>query len=86
MTVHRLLYEDGGLHCYSCGAYFANPSGDEYSAETTADDDDAMRDMARAIPCTGPSTEHPGYYLGMIDGAPYRETCAAHPYADGGAA
>lgn len=82
MNAHRLLHEDGGLHCYACGAYFANPSGDEYSAETTAADDAEMHETASAVDCTGPATEHPGYYLGMIDGAPYRETCAAHPYAD----
>ena len=70
---HRLLDEDGGLHCYSCGAYFACEDDDT---------DDGACETARAVDCTGPSTEHPGYYLGMIDGAPYRETCAAHPYAD----
>ena len=78
---HRLLHEDGGLHCYSCGAFFANPRGDESDGETTDADNDYMRTMARAVDCTGP-TEHPGYYAYMLDGEPYRETCAEHPYAD----
>ena len=82
MTGHRLLHEDGGLHCYSCGAFFANPRGDESDGETTDEDNDYMRVMARAVDCTGPTTEHPGYYSAMLDGEPYRETCAAHPYAD----
>jgi hypothetical protein len=80
--MHKLLSEDGGLHCYRCGAFFANPRGDEYSAETTAEDYAAMRELAGMVPCDGPTTEHPGYFLGIVDGQPYRETCAAHPYAD----
>lgn len=78
---HRLLHEDGGLHCFVCGAFFANPRGDEFT-ETTDEDNDYMRVMARAVPCTGPTTEHPGYYTYMLDGEPYRETCAVHPYSD----
>jgi hypothetical protein len=79
---HRLLHEDGGLHCYSCGAYVANPRGDEYDLTTTRADDDAMRTTASAVPCTGPTTEHPPYVMGLAaDGAPIIETCAAHPYS-----
>lgn len=80
---HRLLHEDGGLHCFACGAFIANPSGDECSAETSAADRDAMRAIAAAVPCGGPTTEHPPYVNGLRpDGSVDIETCAAHPYSD----
>jgi len=80
---HRLIHEDGGLHCYSCGAFFANPRGDEMDDETTRADIAAMLATADAVPCGGSATDHPGYYLGLdATGTPIVETCAVHPYAD----
>ena len=81
--MHRLLHEDGGLHCFRCGAFFANPRGDEYDAETVRADDDEMHLTASLVECTGPDTEHPGYYFGIVKNAAYRETCAVHPYECG---
>lgn len=81
--MHRFIHEDGGLHCFRCGAFIANPRGDETETETTAADSDAMHAAAALLPCYGPDTAHPAYVNGIApDGTLDIETCAAHPYAD----
>lgn len=67
--MHRIIGGDGYKQCFACGTV----------VERVSDGD--TDEPFRYVDCRPGGWQHPPYIMGIVDGAPYVETCAAHPYS-----